>query len=488
MVVDSIGVREPHMRQPSIRRRLMVFLLVPAVALTLAESGMVYGVALRYSNYVHDADLSESVRGLASALMDSGSTGRLAPEARRLLEFDSLGRTTFAIRSDRHGLISGDGALAIRVRMPAQNTSQLQRVVLNGVPVEVASMMIDAPREAGDRLVLSIAESLHDRQHDALQILLLTIPIQTIAMTLLVASTWWGVRFGLQALDAPTRRLQDADHALAPISGADIPVEILPLTLTIDRLFARVRGLMALQDQFVADAAHQLRTPLAGLSMNVERALSRGEPSLQEMRHIQMLTARLTRTTTQLLSLTRAQVPAWSERATASLDLACWLPAAVASRVPDALLAGVDLGYEAGPDAASGIDADAGLLQELLDNLIDNALIYAGSGGSVTVAAFLFDTTGDSVVQDNGRHAGYGQRIGIAVEDSGPGIADAWLPRLGERFFRAPDAPEGGSGLGLAIVRRIAEVHGADVRFVRAGLGGLRVEVGFPVRRNGDLA
>ena len=197
---------------------------------------------------------------------------------------------------------------------------------------------------------------------------------------------------------------------------------------------------------------------------------------------IQALTTGVTRSATQLLALARAQAPQEGGPTLSPLDLAQWLPAMVALRIPESLQAGVDLGYESPghataldevvhEDAAIMINAERNALQELLDNLIDNALNNVSRDGTITVSL------------QSGVNPGEAARV--SIEDDGPGVPDDTLGRLGERFFRAPGAPDGGSGLGLAIVRRIADVHGAQVRFGRAGIGGLRVELRFPHQQVG---
>ena len=266
-----------------------------------------------------------------------------------------------------------------------------------------------------------------------------------------------------------TRRLSRRGHDLAPIDDSDVPVEMLPLTQTIDGLFERLRELMALHERFVADAAHHLRTPLAGLALHVERAQTHREDDqlTDALAHIDRLSTRAARTANQLLALTRAQTPRDEAIRMVDIDLARLVPETVGERVPEAFAAHVDLGYN-GPEQAVVIHADPTAIQEMINNLLDNAIRYAGPGSHVTVALDVDD-------------AG---RFHLSVEDDGPGVPEALLPRLGERFFRAPDTRESGTGLGLAIVQRLAERHGADVVYMRAPSGGLRVDIRFPPAGN----
>lgn len=456
-----------HPAHPSLRRRLLAFLLIPTLLLMLVVSALFYLLMLKYSNHVHDMDLKEDTLGLAKAVNDAGASLPLPLQARRLLEYSSDGRVFFEVRSRDHGVISNSAQPIPAHAAPAT----LGRVALrdermaDGTPVRVASLIVPSAWEADDRLTISVAETLDDRHRRAREILMLMLPTELLLTCSLLALVWHGVRVGLRLLQPAVRRLDDSQRDLSPVSGPDIPIEVLPLTQAIDGLLGRLKQLMALQERFVADAAHQLRTPLAGLSMHVQRAQASTRPqdTAQALQHIRQLTDRAIRSSTQLLALTRAQAPRESIRPLLPLDLAAWLPQALAERIPDALHAGVDLGYD--DDHANGpawVAADAWSLRELLDNLLDNAFKHA-AGGMVTVS-----------LRQRPRH------VQLALDDAGPGVDEALLPRLGERFFRAPDAPEGGTGLGLAIVASIAARHHATLRYQRSALGGLRVELELP--------
>ena len=340
-----------------------------------------------------------------------------------------------------------------------------QRLFEIGKRLRAAELSLRSPADAQDILTIAIAETLNDRRLRARQILLLTIPLQTIFILGILSLVWLGVTRGLRILEPLTRRLAGREHELGPISGADVPVEILPLTQTIDALFARLSTVLEAQKRFMADAAHQLRTPLAGLRLHTERALS--DPSPETLRdaleHIHKLTGRTTRTAMQLLALTRASNPPDATDDSTHVDLALLVPEIVGARVQEALHADIDLGY-AGPHAGAIILGVADSLRELLDNLIDNALRYAGAQARVTVSV---------------RHLADGG-VALQVEDDGPGVPPELWSRLGERFFRAPGAREGGSGLGLAIVGQIANQHHARIVYSSAAGGGLRVSVQFP--------
>jgi two-component system sensor histidine kinase TctE len=452
-------------KSPSLRRRLLLFLLVPMLALLLVDGAVTYFVALSYSNRVHDSGLEDDLRTLAQMFRLKRTSGELPEEARFLLEYEPNGHNYYAVRSSKHGLISGNGAFAQPEAPPPDAQPRLYDSELGGKRLRAAELSLRSPADAQDVLTIAIAETLNDRRLRARQILLLTIPLQTVFILGILSLVWLGVTRGLRILEPLTRRLAAREHELGPISGADVPVEILPLTQTIDALFARLSTVLEAQKRFMADAAHQLRTPLAGLSLHTDRALS--DPSPETLRdaleHIHKLTGRTTRTAMQLLALTRASNPLHATDASTPVDLALLVPEIVGARVQEALHADIDLGYE-GPHAGALILGVADSLRELLDNLIDNALRYAGAQARVTVRVQHLPAGG----------------VALQVEDDGPGVPPELWSRLGERFFRAPGAHEGGSGLGLAIVGQIASQHHARIAYSSATGGGLRVSVQFP--------
>lgn len=456
----------PPQRRPSLRRRLLLVLLVPMAILLVLDALLTYGVALTYANRVHDRDLSDDAVMLAKMLGNEQLGGQMSPQARFLLEYDREGHNYFRVSSTRHGLLAGSARLPAAGNAPTLDDAPvLYSTRLNGHPLRAAEVRTSNPRDPSDSLVVTVAETLHDRHQQAREILLLSILVQTTLIVCVLSLVWFGVGRGLRVLDPLTARLAARSHELTPIGGPDVPREILPLTHTIDALFGRLRGMMALHDRFIADAAHQLRTPLTGLSLHVDRALAdpRPETVADALAHIRRLTRRAARTSSQLLALTRAQASPLELGEPQRLDLGKLIREAVVQRVPDALRVGVDLGYD-GTDASLAMLGDASSMLDLLDNLIDNAVRHAGSGGMVTV---------DLRRRRDGS-------VCLSVEDNGPGVPPDLLPRLSERFFRAGAGSDEGSGLGLAIVQRIAERHRASVVYRLAEPHGLRVEVLFP--------
>lgn len=454
----------PTDQRLSLRRRLLIVLLVPLMLLLLVNSLITYGGALVYANHVHDRDLSDDAMALVQMLTREAPDGRISPQAGFLLEYEPQGHSYFSVSSTKHGLLAGSGTLQAPTDLLPDREPRLFDTQLKRRPLRAAAMLIPNMLDPDDMLTVSVAENLHDRHQQAREILLLSIPAQALLLLVVFALVWLSVGNGMRMLEPLTARLAAREHDLTPIGDDDVPIEILPLTRTIDGLFARLRHMLLLQERFIADAAHQLRTPLAGLRVHVERAQNDPSPATVDdaLQHILRLTVRASRTSTQLLALTRAQSPESMDHTNQRVDLGSLVPELVGLRVHEALAARIDLGYE-GPSTPSWIHGDHTILQELLDNLIDNAMRYAGPRSMVTVT---LQPVNNEVV--------------LSVEDNGPGVPEPLLHRLGERFFRVPGCRAEGSGLGLAIVQRMAERHHASVHYANREEGGFRVELRFP--------
>lgn len=455
---------EATARHPNLRGRLLLVLLVPMLLLLLVDAIVTYSVALNYANRVHDVDLTGDLHLLAQKFRSGEVSGDLPQETRLLIEYDNDGHSYYAIHSSERGLLGGNPGL-VHVWSAADMPPDLDETKLDGRTLRTASLSLQPPGDTAEIISITIAETLRGRQSRAWQILMLIIPLQTGLIVAVLSLVWVGVTRGLRILEPLTRRLARRDDELEPISGPDVPVEILPLTQTIDGLFARLRTVLSLQERFIADAAHQLRTPLAGLRLHVDRALASDDPQVlrDALDHIDQLTERTARTSTQLLALTRAQTHKKEHLQMDEVDLAQVIPAMVERRVPEALRARIDLGYQ-GSDEPVLVHGDPAALQELLDNLIDNVLHYAGRGAGATVSVAALP--GDQVL--------------LQVEDNGSGVPAEVLGRLGERFFRAPGTEASGTGLGLAIVQEIARQHHAQCHFAPGTEGGLQVRLFFP--------
>lgn len=275
---------------------------------------------------------------------------------------------------------------------------------------------------------------------------------------------WIGIQVGLR----PMRKLRDeiarrSPLDLRPIDDSSVPREIAPVVVTLNRLFQMLRTSVQSQQQFIANTAHQLRTPITGMQAQLD--LLAAEPAAAPIKGrlttLQEAIRHLAHSANQLLSLARADPTVNLAAKNRSVSLTTIAEEVIAKFFDRALKAGIDLGAEVQPVT---VMADPSLLDDLLSNLVDNALKYTPGGGSVTVSV--------------------GERSGkpyLQVEDTGPGIPPSERERVRQRFYRLPNSPGHGSGLGLAIVEEIAGLYGATVSIDSGTQGtGTRVSLQFP--------
>jgi two-component system sensor histidine kinase QseC len=312
-----------------------------------------------------------------------------------------------------------------------------------------------------------VGERLDTRDAILWAVLRSTLGPLLLALPLLGLALWWAVRRGLLPLRRLGRALAErAPQALTPVQLPSAPAEMLPLLDALNALFERIAALLEAERRFTADAAHELRTPIAAIRAQAQVALAEADEPLR--RHALQATLagcdRATRLVEQLLTLARLEsgaAPPWG--ATGAVDLRALLRQGVADIAPAALAKGQDIELQADADAI--VQGDATLLAVLLRNLLDNAIRYSPPGAAVRVTLANKPAGG----------------VRLVVEDSGPGLPDADLQRLGERFFRVLGAGASGSGLGWSIVRRVAAVHRIELQVARSlRWGGLAVTADWP--------
>lgn len=312
--------------------------------------------------------------------------------------------------------------------------------------------------------VVQVAQQTEARRQLAGQLALRAVLPVALLAPLLMLVVWWVVGRALAPVErvraqVAARRADD----LAPLPTAGLPAELRPLVDEMNGLLTRLAAAWDALTHFTADAAHELRTPLAALRLQAQSLQRAPDEATRQLAAERLLAGidRATRLLEQLLALAR-QEGAAREAAVAPVDLAALARAALADARADAERRHVALALDAPASATVPGQADA--LAVLLRNLIDNALRHTPEGGRVQVGVQPRDAGAE-----------------LVVEDSGPGIAPGDRARVLDRFYRVPGAPGHGSGLGLAIVRAIAERHGATLALdLSPALGGLRVRVGLP--------
>jgi two-component system sensor histidine kinase TctE len=327
----------------------------------------------------------------------------------------------------------------------------------------VRAIALRVQGSGGEAVLVKVAETRNKRDSLANEVLVATLAIVAMLVVAAIALVSTGIGQSLASLQPIVQRVRGGRRAFAALpEGREVPSEVRPLVHTINALMREISEEHAARQRFVADAAHQLRTPLAALRVQLDLALRESDPE----RHQQVLAdavAVLSRTshlTHRLLTLSQVDQAAEDSTPMESVDLDRLAREEVESWIDRALARGIDLGYES-PGPGVVVRGREALLREALSNLIDNALAYAGAGGPVTVG-----------VADRPAR--------FFVEDSGPGIPEGERERVRSRFYRIPGTQGEGCGLGLAIVDEIARIHGARLVIgPRAGGPGARVVLEF---------
>ncbi len=436
---------------PSVSRRLLGLLLLP-LALLLG-----FGVFIDYRTgsapirAAYDRALHEMALAVAAHLHDADSDGRidadLPPQAVAVLRADSVDEIYYVVHAADGHVVSGDADL------PASSggSGEYSDHVYRG---DAIRMVTHAAVIGHTPVTISIAETTRKRSaaiRSILTSIVLTDIVQLAGTLLLV---WLGVRYGVRPLRALGEQIaQRSARDLAPLDRARVPAEVRPLVATLNALFDTVRETARAQQQFLADAAHQLRTPLSGVIAQLDLLAreTRDDGVRARLLALHDGTRRLAHTANQLLALARSERSATTHDDFGRVDLAALCADAVAQQLDRSLLAHIDLGAETAPACVHGSEW---LLRELLGNLVDNALRYTPAGGRVTVRCG---------VADDGAF--------LEVEDDGPGIPPQEREHVRERFRRLPGSPGDGCGLGLAIVDEIAQAHEAKFS-IEAGTDG----------------
>lgn len=449
------------MNAPSIRKRLLAWLLLPAVLILTAGTLSDYFTALppyrdAYDQALFDAALAVSAHVRTDA--HGHRTLSLPPDAIAILRYDSYDSIFFKVTTDAGDYIAGDRdlpQLGEESSNPARGYAQY-----HGESVRLVTYRTTG---ANGVLDVSVAETLHKRDHTRRRILGTSLAVDICQLSLVLVLIWIGVRLALGPLRTVEAQIASRSaRDLTPLPRESVPTEIEGLVTALNRLFVTVRATSDAQRRFLESAAHQLRTPLTGLQVQLELLTEdpAAAPVRERLAPLLDATQRLTHTTQQLLALARSNEAANLRWEFTQLELSEIVESTVADRISAALAAGIDMGADTEPGTIQGV---RWLLLEALSNLVNNAIAHTPAGGTITV------------------------RCGVAagaefleVSDSGVGIPVAEREQVLGRFYRGSNARGAGSGLGLAIVAEVAQLHGASVS-IDAGLDnkGTAVRISF---------
>ncbi|MFX1761151.1 sensor histidine kinase N-terminal domain-containing protein [Paraburkholderia sp. A1RI-2L] len=456
-------------RPRSLFGEILDWMLAPLLLLWPMSIAVTYLVAKSIANGPFDRALETDAYVLARQIHPVNGVVELSLPAstRDFLRADNVDSVFYQVLGRRGELVGGDREMPLPRDddRPPAGLVEFRDDMLHGIDIRVAYTTVELANLSGSQPVLvQVAETLDKRRQLANDIIKGVILPQFVILPLAILLVWFGLSRGLAPLHAleSNMRMRRPDD-LSPLEARRAPPEIEPLVTSFNDLLTRLEQNMQLQKRFIADAAHQMKTPLAGLRTQAELAL-RQDASAEVHRSLEQIATsseHAARLVTQLLALARAE-NRMTGQIFAPVDIADVARHAVRDWVQPALAKQMDLGYE-GPESKANdgdergtqdraapvqVDGNPVMLREMLSNLIDNAIRYTPAGGRITVR----------VRPEPAAHV-----VHLEVEDTGIGIPAAERERVQERFYRILGRDGDGSGLGLAIVREIATMHGGTL-------------------------
>lgn len=463
---EPVATKSQERVQRSLFGEILDWMLVPLLLLWPMSIAITYLVTKSIANHPFDQQLDERVIVLAQQVshVNGQVVSRLPESTRDMLRGDDVDDAYFQVRGPNGEYVDGDRDLPappLQDGIPAIASVQFRNDAMHGNEVRVAYTYVNlhaaragehAPDEPALALV-QVAETLEKRSQLANEIIKGVILPQFVILPIALALVWFALSRGL----SPLTELQERIRArrpddLSPIDSGQVPEEISPLVRSLNEMLGRLSQSIEMQKRFIADAAHQMKTPLAGMRMQSELALreTRHEEIRRSLEQLSKSSESATRLVNQLLTLARTENQAPNASPYPLLELTELARNVVQEWVQASFTHKIDLGFEQ-PGHSIMVRGNPVMLKELLSNLIDNALRYTPENGSVTVRVRA------NVMEE--------QAI-LEVEDTGPGIPAAERTHVFERFYRILGSNAEGSGLGLSIVREIALQHGAQVEIL----------------------
>jgi two-component system sensor histidine kinase TctE len=453
------------MNSPSIRKRLLAWLLVPTVLILAVGTLSDYFTALPPYRDAFDQVLFDAAIAVSGHIRTDAQGHRtlsLPPDAIAILRYDSYDSIFFKITTDSGDYIAGDRDLP---QLPEESSNPARAYAqYHGESVRLVTYRAQS---ANGVLNVSVAETLHKHDQTRRRILGTALAVDICQFSLVLVLIWIGVRLALGPLRTVEAQIASRSaRDLTPLPRESVPTEIEGLVTALNRLFVTVRATGDAQRRFLESAAHQLRTPLTGLQVQLELLTEdpAAAPVRERLAPLLDATQRLTHTTQQLLALARSEEAANLRWEFTQIELPEVVETTVADRISAALGAGIDMGADTEPGTIQGV---RWLLLEALSNLVNNAIAHTPPGGTITVRCGV--AAGGEFLE---------------VSDSGVGIPVDEREQVLGRFYRGTNARGAGSGLGLAIVAEVAQLHGASTS-IDAGPDGKGTTVRISFQRPG---
>lgn len=470
--------REQH----SLFGEILDWMLTPLLLLWPVSLALTWLVAQNIAGRPFDRGLEYNVQALAQLVKSDQQrmSFHLPLPAREILRADEADLIYYQVLGTRGEFVSGerDFPLPHEEELPQPGEVHLRDDEMRGNDVRVAYTWVKVDTPGAKPVLVQVGETLEKRSVLATEIIKGVMLPQFVILPLAVLLVWLALARGIKPLNLLEERIRlRKPDDLSPLDEHSVPLEVAPLVASINDLLTRLKESIATQKRFLADAAHQLKTPLAGLRMQADlaqRESASAEELKQSLKLIGRASIRATHTVNQLLSLARAESGS-THITRAPCDLVALARDVIQDSLPRAMDKHIDLGYEGvalgSPDVR--INGNATLLKELIRNLVDNAINYTPSSeempGVVTVR----------ILADR-----FGKVVLLQVEDSGPGIPEAERELVFQPFYRALGTEADGSGLGLPIVIEIAQQHSATVTLEEVTPGKPMPGARFTIRFN----
>ena len=445
----------------SLQTKLLAWLCIPLTALWCSGMVAAYLLTQRMVGLAFDQNLLAMALTVSNQIEGNDRDGKphlkFSANDERMLLFDPVDEIRYAVLDEDGREVAGEPDVPLPRAMMVTGKPVFYDAPLRRQPMRWAALVAEQKDEDDPkptRATIIVGETLGKREAVSRQTLYLTTLPQIGLVALLGALVWFAVRRGLRPLHELRTRVQQRSEAdLHPITVDGKSREIDALRDALNGFMVRLDGALAMQSEFVGNAAHQLRTPLAAVKARIDYAGRKHAQAEETIAEVRPSVDRCVRLVNQLLAL--AQVDAGHPRALATerVDVVCQARELVGEMTGAALAKHIDLGVEATTDPLYVV-TNPTLLAELLRNVVDNALCYTPPRGRVTVR-----------LEHTSEH------VTILVCDNGPGIAEHDKAHVFERFYRGRDAPGTGSGLGLCIAQRCAAVLGAEVDLVPSNVG-----------------
>lgn len=466
MNVNEIMLRE----HPSLRKKILTWLMPLMLLLILVDSTLLNRLAIGALEKELDTDLYDSAKEIASYLNRTDLNPKdleMLENFSRILLKDDVDTVIYSVKNSQGQLLNGNPQLSlVSPSKVARLTPEFFLTEINQTQYRVArSSFWVKGSEAPQQITVQVAATMNRRNALASKILIGVV----LPQLLLVLLTYFIILIGVKKGLAPLRSLQNevlerSEQNLSPIDLPNIPKEVALVAKSINQLMVQLQNSILAQNSFIANAAHQLRTPLAGAQAQLELAEIESDPKVLQSIFLKVRQSldRLLHTINQLLILARSQPEALQMIKMELIDLNLISKGIVLLMLPTAIQKKIDLGFEES-ELPVVIKGNEERLRELLYNLLDNAIRYTQEGGRVTMAT-------------NASAEG----VALIVEDNGPGVPVAERDKIFDRFHRVVGSEQEGSGLGLAIVQEIAKLHGASISLAEASPdGGLKITVLF---------